>query len=501
MKLNDRLKKIIIETVCLLYILLFVYAAVSKLLDFENFQIQLGQSPLLSVFANYVAYSIILIELIIVMLLSWPRWKVTGLFFSLALMTMFTTYIIIILNYSAFVPCSCGGILEKMGWREHLIFNLIFIVLSLIGLLLSDFSKQGYWGKLKPLTFTATLIVSNAIAIAIVVILYFMSEEVLHKRNNFVRRFPKQTTTEYNKIDLKYNSYYFAGIAGNKIYLGNTTAPRNITIVDTALQSKKQVQVTLDQTDFRFLAPQVAVKPPFFYLFDGTVPCIYSGKTKDWKAYLKTTDIPLSTSIIPMDTLGFALRLTSLVKKSNELVLYDTKQNSLKKNKVTLQKQTDGIFDTDGILLYNPKLKKLHYVYYYRNQYLTFDTQLNSMLAGKTIDTVSKAKIKVVYDSNGEGRMASPPLTINKNATVCGKLLFIKSDRIGKFEDKKMLQYASVIDIYNIMKNEYLSSIYVYHLGKEKLKSFAIHNNKLYTISGNYLSAVKLNQDLIDNMR
>ena len=42
MKLTVRMQKVLIELICLLYILLFVYAAVSKLMDFENFQVQLG---------------------------------------------------------------------------------------------------------------------------------------------------------------------------------------------------------------------------------------------------------------------------------------------------------------------------------------------------------------------------------------------------------------------------------------------------------------------------
>ncbi len=35
-------------TVAYFYILLYCYAAISKILDFENFQIQLAQSPLIS---------------------------------------------------------------------------------------------------------------------------------------------------------------------------------------------------------------------------------------------------------------------------------------------------------------------------------------------------------------------------------------------------------------------------------------------------------------------
>ena len=130
MRLNTKIRKLFLEFICLLYILLFVYAAVSKLLDFENFQVQLGQSPLLSVFAWWVARLVPAIELGIVVLLSVPKWRNLGLFGALILMTLFTTYIFIVLHYSSFVPCSCGGILEKMSWNTHLVFNIIFVLLA-----------------------------------------------------------------------------------------------------------------------------------------------------------------------------------------------------------------------------------------------------------------------------------------------------------------------------------------------------------------------------------
>lgn len=51
-------------------------------------------------------------------------------------MTMFTAYIISILNFASYVPCSCGGVLEKLSWSEHLIFNAVFIVFGLAGIVL-----------------------------------------------------------------------------------------------------------------------------------------------------------------------------------------------------------------------------------------------------------------------------------------------------------------------------------------------------------------------------
>jgi hypothetical protein len=48
---------------------------------------------------------------------------------------MFTTYIVIILNFSENIPCSCGGILENMTWGQHLVFNCIFIIIGAIGIM------------------------------------------------------------------------------------------------------------------------------------------------------------------------------------------------------------------------------------------------------------------------------------------------------------------------------------------------------------------------------
>lgn len=135
------MKSFFTTTVVLLLILLFTYAAVSKLLDYENFKMQLGQSPLLSAFASTIAWLVPAVEIAISLLLIFPKYRFTGLILSYSLMTMFTAYIYIILNYSAFVPCSCGGILEKLGWKEHLLFNIGFSLLSATAAILENNKK------------------------------------------------------------------------------------------------------------------------------------------------------------------------------------------------------------------------------------------------------------------------------------------------------------------------------------------------------------------------
>lgn len=131
-----RHKGIVIEVICFLFILLFVYAAVSKLADVQKFQVQIGQSPLLTNIAGFTAWFIPIIEIVVAFLLAWPRLRLYGLYGAFALMVMFTAYIIAILSFSEHIPCSCGGVLEKLGWTEHLIFNIVFIALAAIGILL-----------------------------------------------------------------------------------------------------------------------------------------------------------------------------------------------------------------------------------------------------------------------------------------------------------------------------------------------------------------------------
>ncbi|MFI2744501.1 MauE/DoxX family redox-associated membrane protein [Zhouia sp. PK063] len=119
-----------------LLVFLFIYAAVSKLLDYQKFQVQLLKSPLLTPYAHSIAWSIPLIELLVCVLLLLPQLQLLGLYAAYSLMLAFTGYIVIILNYSPYVPCSCGGILSSMGWTTHLVFNLVVTLLSFIAILL-----------------------------------------------------------------------------------------------------------------------------------------------------------------------------------------------------------------------------------------------------------------------------------------------------------------------------------------------------------------------------
>ncbi len=121
------------QAISFLFVFLFMYAAVSKLIDYDRFKIQLGQSPLLNPFANGLAWAVPALEMLIAGLLLFSRSRLQGLYASFGLMTLFTLYIFFITRFSDYVPCSCGGILQNMNWNQHLVFNILFVVLGVLG--------------------------------------------------------------------------------------------------------------------------------------------------------------------------------------------------------------------------------------------------------------------------------------------------------------------------------------------------------------------------------
>jgi len=128
------LRRTVLETIRLLFILLFVYTAVSKFLDYENFRAVIGQSPLLTRFAPVLAIAVPVAEIVIALLLVLPRYRRAGLYASFAMMMLFTTYIIVLMTLAEKVPCSCGGVISRMTWTQHLYFNIFFVLLAFLGM-------------------------------------------------------------------------------------------------------------------------------------------------------------------------------------------------------------------------------------------------------------------------------------------------------------------------------------------------------------------------------
>ncbi len=127
-------KSVLIEIIALFFVALFLYTGISKLMELDVFTEQLYESPILAPIAPVVAWGMPIGEFIIALLLFFPRYRLKGLYLTLILMILFTAYIITLFTISPELPCSCGGILEALSWKGHLVFNGLLILLSLVAI-------------------------------------------------------------------------------------------------------------------------------------------------------------------------------------------------------------------------------------------------------------------------------------------------------------------------------------------------------------------------------
>src|SRR4051812_46823426 len=95
--------------------------------------------------------------------------------------------------------------------------------------------------------------------------LHYTSDSYRHVPNGFKRNFKKAIIESSSAIDLKFNSYYFAGISWNHIYLGNSTAPLLLTETDFTL-SNLQKRIIENHTKRNIASGILSVAPPYFYL-------------------------------------------------------------------------------------------------------------------------------------------------------------------------------------------------------------------------------------------
>ncbi|NJW52697.1 hypothetical protein HC175_07165 [Salinimicrobium sp. CDJ15-91] len=133
----EQWKKKIVDVSFLFFIILFTYAATSKLLIFETFHLQLEQSPFIGMISLPVAIILPGVLLVISFLFFITKFRLIAFYFSLALLIIFNIYILGVLIFAESIPCSCGGVINTFSWNEHLIFNIGCSLLALLGIALS----------------------------------------------------------------------------------------------------------------------------------------------------------------------------------------------------------------------------------------------------------------------------------------------------------------------------------------------------------------------------
>ena len=130
-------RQVLLECISALLIMLFLYASLSKFLDFRTFIGEMNNQPLPNSWTPFLVWIIPCSEILICILVLLERTRLLGYWISFSFMSMFTVYsIMILLNFFGRIPCSCGGVIKRLTWKQHVVLNLFFVALSIGGVIL-----------------------------------------------------------------------------------------------------------------------------------------------------------------------------------------------------------------------------------------------------------------------------------------------------------------------------------------------------------------------------
>lgn len=125
-----------INCIAYFFILLFLYTGFVKLTEINLFKEQLTSSPLLGPMVGFITWALPIAEILLAVTLFVPAWRLYGLILTLALMAIFTIYVVVIISIDNHLSCSCGGIIEDLSPRQHVLFNSACVILSGIAILM-----------------------------------------------------------------------------------------------------------------------------------------------------------------------------------------------------------------------------------------------------------------------------------------------------------------------------------------------------------------------------
>lgn len=331
-----------------------------------------------------------------------------------------------------------------------------------------------------------TIIICLVVSVAVIGALsgFYLINRPPLPREAFQRNFSTPKTLEpIATLDLSVNSFYIAGLTEKLVFFANSTAPNHMVLATTALRDTQHIFLKMPDTVSH-------LRKSLRIWVDSSTVTLSHGQT----ALILQADLEsLQYKDVGEPGEGFinGLRLSSnsfvfrrFDKIRDDTYLQKFKNKSFMPGVVSmLHKQGEGIFSTDGTLSYNPKRQELYYVFFYRNEILALDTNLQVKYRDHTIDSNSVAKINVGKISSTESTMIKSTM-INQRSCADGQYLYVCSKLMGQGEDESDFRSSSVVDVYDLDAHRYRVSFYLKDHNDRKIDELKVFERKIYVRHG-----------------
>lgn len=350
---------------------------------------------------------------------------------------------------------------------------------------------------------TVTLACCLLLGASAVVALYATTYEVIHRPNSFLRTYKQYVAEKTCELDLSVNSWYVAGTTHDRIYLGNITAPFQLLITDYSLRDTSHITMQvegMDTTTF-YKTAIVRIDSPYFYIADGFMPGIFRGRIGEWRTAKRIPEYnEYFTQLLPLGPSSFGIRSNRPKTREHVLAKLQRSEPVFTMDTTLLQKQLDGFFCTDGMLTYDAALHRLVYTYYYRNEFIVYDTSLKLGYRGHTIDTFRRANIRIGHISSENTNTLTYKRTTNLATWSSGNHHYILSNLLARNDRPDLFPLMSIVDVYDLRFDRYRFSFLLTNSDAEnKLREFRMIDDKiLIGIAGNHLVCYTMRDGWLD---
>ena len=145
--INSLKSKYLIDTICLLFIVILIYSSFRKVLSFKSytdeaiFYLQNMRIIKLEIFVWIVRGGVGFLcftELVSATLLPIPKYRLFGLYLAFCVMIIILFYLIIILLINSSISTYFGSIFPYVTYLGHLIITMCMMFLSVTGILIKN---------------------------------------------------------------------------------------------------------------------------------------------------------------------------------------------------------------------------------------------------------------------------------------------------------------------------------------------------------------------------
>lgn len=328
----------------------------------------------------------------------------------------------------------------------------------------------------------------------VILLLYHFSVNPNETKNGFTRKFISATPPMLYKWKTKGMVSDIAGYYQGHIFFSMPIAG-NFTVAKADLSDSYLFQINLP--------PDANISPVFsttigagnLFVFASNVPAVYryslsNGMMKKFKMASKfNSGIPVSPDV-------FMLRIMDTDLHDQVVERVTAKSGVSKTSKDITEIKNDGGFSSDGAFHYDSLTNTFIYVCFYSNRFVCFDSSLNVIYRGSTIDTdhiaVTNGSVLMSKTGKRSYTLGSPPRFVTFTSCVANGKLYCSSAL--KADDEKWQDFSknSVIDCYAIKSGAYRGSFYLPRQNKERLRKFRIINDRIIALYKTCIAIYKL---------